>query len=242
MRLAVVFLLAACGVASAAPMAQIASPGGAEYEWTAVNEVDVAWSQGLNEDGGWALASQFAADYPFHAETADDFACSDGRPIVAIEWWGAYWNPGAPPYAASFIVRFYANDAGSRFPRPGELLHVQECTDYSEELIPEQAWWYRYYCELEEPFLQEEGVIYWVSVQAVYPWYEGGQWGWGECVPEDHFGSEAVRVFDAMGMDEWEPVSASDPYLERECAFVLYKDVINPVQPSSWTAIKGLYR
>ncbi len=242
MRLAVVILLAACSVASAAPMAQVASPEGAQYEWSPVTEVDVTWSQDLLEDGGWALASQLATDYPFSAETADDFLCSDWRPIVAVEWWGAYWNPGAPPYADRFIIRFYANDEGARFPRPGALLHVQDCTVYTEDLLPEQSWWYRYYCELDEPFPQEEGGTYWVSIQAVYPWYEGGQWGWGECVADDYFGGEGVQVFDAMGVDEWAPLSALDPYVERECAFVLYKDQISPVRDSSWSAIKGLYR
>ncbi len=242
MRLAVVFLLAACSVASAAPMAQVASPGGAQYEWSPALEVDVAWSQELMEDGGWALASQLAADYPFHAETADDFVSSDGRPVVAVEWWGAYWNPGAPPYAGDFIVRFYANDPGARFPVPGALLLEQECVDYTEELLPGQSWWYHYYCELDQPFLGETGCTYWVSIQAVYPWYEGGQWGWGECVADDQCGGEAVLIFDAMGVDEWEPLSASDPYLERGCAFVLYSDQMNPVASSSWSAIKGLFR
>lgn len=242
MRLAAILLIAACGTATAAPMTQVASPGGSACEWIAVSEVDVSWSQELMSDGGWALASQFASDYPFHALMADDFLCCDGRPLVAVEWWGAYWNPGAPPYAADFVIRFYENDAGSRFPRPGALLYQQECGAYSEELLPDQSWWYRYYCELPVPFAQEQGQTYWLSIQALYPWYEGGQWGWGECVPGDYWGAEAVQIFDVMGVPDWEPISSQDPYEHRECAFVLYKDVINPVRPSSWSMIKGMYR
>jgi len=242
MRLAIALLAAAASVAGAAPVAQVASTGDVLYEWTAVGEVDVAWDQQLQEDGGWVLASQLASDYPFYAEAADDFVCADGGAIVAVEWWGAYWNPGAPPHADGFVVRVYENDAGARFPVPGDVVFEQTCLTYTEELLADQSWWYRYYCELEPAFGPEEGVTYWLSVQALYPWYEGGQWGWGECVSEDYWGGEAVYVFDALGVTDWAPVSSSDPYEHRECAFVLYQNITSPVAESSWTCIKGLFR
>ncbi|MBD3348115.1 MAG: hypothetical protein GF400_02830 [Candidatus Eisenbacteria bacterium] len=242
MRLAILLVFVLAVAASAAPVAEVAAPAGAGCEWVAVKGIDVAWSQELLQDGGWAIASQLASDYPFYAEAADDFLCGDGRPVVAVEWWGAYWNPGAPPYADGFVVRFYANDTGGGLPKPGELLFEQTCFDFVEEVLPDQTWWYHYYCALDPPFEQAAGETYWLSVQAVYPWYEGGQWGWGECVSGDYWGGEAVYVFDALGIDEWAPVSSSDPYEHRECAFVLYKDEISPVEQASWTRIKGLFR
>ncbi len=242
MRLVILLLLITAGVAAAAPVAQVASPDGPNYEWAAANGVEVVWAQELKEDGGWALASQYAADYPFHAETADDFTCSNGRPVAAVEWWGAYWNPGAPPHADRFVVRFYENDPGSRFPRPGAMVYEEECLAFVEELLPDQSWWYHYYCELAAPFAQQSGQTYWLSIQAVYPWYEGGQWGWGECVAEDYWSGEAVYVFDALGVPDWSPISSSDPYEHRECAFVLYADQFSATEASSWSGIKAMFR
>ncbi|MFH1689827.1 MAG: hypothetical protein ABIE42_06260 [Candidatus Eisenbacteria bacterium] len=242
MRLAILLLLVWAGVAVAVPVNQVASPMMPKYEWQPMNGVMPVWTQELMDDGGWALASQYAADYPFYAETADDFSLSDGRPVVAVEWWGAYWNPGAPPYAANFVVRFYESDPGNKFAQPGALLYEHECAAYVEELLPEQTWWYRYYCDLAEPFAQVPGETYWVSIQAMYPWYEGGQWGWGECVAEDYWSDEAVYVFDALGVPAWAPISTSDPYVHRECAFVLYVDNFNPVEPASWSVVKAMFR
>lgn len=242
MKTAILLLFVVATVASATPVAQVNVPVEVPYEWTPVGEVDVAWSQGLQEDGGWALASQLASDYPFYAETADDFVCGDGSAVVAVEWWGAYWNPGAPPYATRFVIRFYANDAGARFPQPGQLVYEQTIDDYTEDVLPGEGLWYRYYCELDPPLAQQEGETYWISIQAVYSWYEGGQWGWGECVVADYWGGEAVHVFDSLGVTEWTPYSCVEPYEHRECAFVLYKDVFNPVADASWTRVKRLFR
>ena len=55
-------------------------------------------------------------------------------------------------------------------------------------------------------------------------------------------GAEAVFVFDAIGVPAWTPISASDPFEHRECAFVLYVDNFNPVEPASWSVVKALYR
>jgi hypothetical protein len=121
-------------------------------------------------------------------------------------------------------------------------LHEVECAAFVEELLPDQTWWYHYYAELPVYFEPVAGATYWLSIQALYPWYEGGQWGWGECLPDDYWGAEAVNVFDALGVTEWTPYSCDDPYEHRECAFALYAEEISATEDSSWGNIKAMYR
>ena len=64
----------------------------------------------------------------------------------------------------------------------------------------------------------------------------------GECLTEDNWGGEAVYIFDVLGITDWAPISSSDPYEHRECAFVLYVDAFNATEPSSWSVVKAMYR
>jgi hypothetical protein len=48
---------------------------------------DVIWSQ-LPIVGGTGYASQLAPDYPFYAESANDFVVLDNAAITHVHWWG----------------------------------------------------------------------------------------------------------------------------------------------------------
>jgi len=62
------------------------------------------WRQ--NPYAGNAIISSVSPDY-LDGESADDFYCADGDPIVHIEWWGWLSDP-IPDY---FMIRFYLDDS-----------------------------------------------------------------------------------------------------------------------------------
>ena len=210
------------------------SPG---LTWEPAKEGIVKWAQ-LPDPEGNALASQYAADYPFDARSADDFFCSDGTPIVEVEWWGDYWNPGEPPYAEYFVIRFYSDVPGPPYSHPGDLLYEEDCLVYTED--PDGTI-YHYTQELALPFEQEAGEICWISIQAVHLFFTGSQWGWIECLPDDYWNDEAVMVFPELGIPEWTPMTlATGEY--AELAFVLYGEVFNPVESETWSSVKAMFR
>jgi hypothetical protein len=205
--------------------------------WQPAKEAIVKWAQ-LPDSLGSHLASQYAADYPFDARAADDFQCVDGIPIVRVEWWGAYWNPGAPPLADYFVIRFYTSVPGPPFGHPGDVIYEQACLTYSEEAA---GGLYHYEQELAMPFEQEAGETYWISIQAVHLFFTGGQWGWQECLPEDYWNDEAVIVFPALGIPDWTTASlVIGEY--AELSFVLSGEVFNPVESTTWSSVKAMFR
>ena len=239
MRLAIVLaLLVAASVAWADPETHAVSGSGSPGPaWEPAKDVVVKWAQ-LPDLTGDFLASQYAADYPFDAKAADDFLCVDGVPIAAVEWWGDYWNPGEPPYADYFVIRFYSGLNGPPFGHPGELLYEQSCLVYSED--PEGDG-YHYLQELALPFEQEAGEVYWISIQAVHLFFTGGQWGWFECLSEDYWNDEAVMVFPQLGIPEWTTASlVVGEY--AELAFALYSELMNPVESTTWSSVKAMFR
>ncbi len=135
-----------------------------------------------------------------------DFQLEDARPIVAVEWWGAYWNGQDAVDSGGFWIRFYEG-VGS--------------TPLSQEYIPDTAnrtfygydeyygmGVYEYHADLLTPFQPEPGQTYWVSIQRDLQGVSGAWWGWqGSIDPWDPWGSCGMQAFDdggGMGHD-WEP-------------------------------------
>ncbi len=245
MRLAMVLVLVlATSVAWAVPTTEAVSPGGT-LEWQPAKEVEVKWTQ-LPDLDGYVLMSQDMYDQAIYAECADDFYCDDGSPIVGIEWWGAYWNYSVlPPYAEYFIIRFYDDVPAPPFSHPGNIVYEEPCYVYTEEPDPNE-FHFHYYQDLGMPFDQVEDTIYWVSIVAVYAWFYpdsggGGQWGWAECLPEYYWNDEMCFFSPYFGYYEWTP--ATEVYgVHREMAFVLYADVMNPVEATTWGQVKAMFR
>lgn len=239
MRLAITFVLVvaaatAWGGPEAHRVGDAPTPG---LSWCPAKEAVVKWAQ-LPDAGGGLLASQYAADYPFDARSADDFACVDGAPITRIEWWGDYWNPGEPPYADYFVIRFFADVPGPPFSHPGEVLYEEDCLVYSEDPDGDA---YHYAQDLPIEFEQQAGETYWISIQAVHAFFTGGQWGWLECLPEYYWNDEAVMVFPELGVPDWTRASlVTGEY--AELSFVLYGEVMNPVEAASWSSVKAMFR
>lgn len=239
MRLVIALALVAVATAAwAGPETHAVGDGGSSGPpWEPAKDAVVKWAQ-LPDLTGDILASQYAADYPFDAKAADDFQCVGGTPIAAIEWWGDYWNPGEPPYADYFVIRFYSNVDGPPFGHPGDLLYEEDCLVYSEESEGDA---YRYMQELAVPIDQVTGETYWISIQAVHLFFTGGQWGWFECLSDDYWNHEAVVVFPALGIPEWTAASlVIGEY--AELAFVLYGEPANPVENATWSSVKAMFR
>jgi len=238
-RLAIALALVAVATAAWGDL-ETHSVGGGNPQgpaWEPAKDALIKWSQ-LPDLEGNALASQLATDYPFDARAADDFECVDGTPIVGVEWWGDYWNPGEPPYADYFVIRFYSDVPGPPFSRPGDLLYEEDCLVYSEDPT---GGLYHYEQDLTLPFEQEAGEIYWISIQAVHLFFTGSQWGWLECLPEHYWNDEAVMVFPELGVPEWTTASlVLGEY--AELAFVLYGEVFSPVESTTWTSVKAMFR
>ena len=239
MRLAIALVLVLLAAAAWADLETHSTGGEAQpgFDWEPAKEAVLKWAQ-LPDLAGEFLASQYAADYPFDARSADDFYCEDGDPIIAIEWWGDYWNPGEPPYADYFVIRFYSDVPGPPYSRPGDLRYEEECLVYAED--PDGGG-YHYVQELAVPFEQEAGEIYWISIQAVHLFFAGGQWGWFECLADDYWNDEAVLVFPELGIPEWSPMTlVTGEY--HELAFVLYGQVFSPVEATTWSGVKAMFR
>ena len=236
MRLAIVLaVVMVASVAFAAPTA-VGPAGNGTGNFVYEGGRDIKWQQ-LPFVAANALASQYDYVYPFYAECSDDFECLDGDPITAVEWWGNYWNPGYPPYAEYFVIRFYDNIPAPPFSQPGNLLFEEYCYDYTEEYDATLGI-FHYYQELTTPFNQVQGEVYWVSFQAVLVFQP--QWGWCECDPQYYWGDEAVMDFALLGYPRWTTMtSATGTYYEL--SFVLH-GAPSPVEDSSWGNIKALYR
>jgi hypothetical protein len=187
---------------------------------------------------GNGLASQDDTCYPFFAQCADDFYCFDGSPIVAVEWWGVYWNPGPPPPPGYFFVIEFWSDDGEPYPEssPLQLLYQEPCYVFTED-YDEDYQQYHYTQYLEYPFFQEAGNKYWISIYAFFCYPP--QFGW--CIGEPPWGDPANFYSPFFGYPEWTP-SQYVWGVEYDMAFVLYGPSISPVEDSSWGNIKAMFR
>jgi hypothetical protein len=162
-RLLVLLIVAAC-VASAAAMAQASPVPGAE----------VKVSQPPDWVSPWAVAvesQQVVAGEPLTTldrMCADDWMCPDGRPITDIHWWGVYGGNAA---IASFRISIFSDvpegPTNGLPSHPGNLLYSEmfAFSNTHEEYTGSDV--FQYYVYLPKPFLQTEGTIYWLSVEAI---------------------------------------------------------------------------
>jgi hypothetical protein len=203
-------------------------------------DLEVKWVQTpVPYPYGNALSSQLDDVYPFFSQMADDFLCDESGPILAVEWWGTYWNPGPPPPPGFFFVIEFWTDNGLPYPdsHPETLIYQEPCYIFFEDYDPDYEQ-YHYFQYLENPFFQEEGMIYWVSIYAVFPYPP--QYGW--CVGEPQWWDCANFKSDFFGYPEW----TSSEIVWGICydmAFVLYGQYDpNPVEETSWGNIKAMFK
>ncbi len=182
---------------------------------------------------------------------ADDWLCTDSRPVVGIQWWGSYhnWVEKHPPpnFPNGFRFGIYTDvPAGvdSDYSHPGELVWefigqdtdpewvgfddiqgIESLFEY-EVLLPDSQWF------------QQEGddTIYWLGVAAIYvrgvP--DEQQWGWS--TRPFYFGDAAARsTFEAPF---WEPNLSFDEVWDQ--AFALTTPVSEPQYLGAVVIFSGL--
>jgi hypothetical protein len=230
-------IMLAAGTAAAAP--RLVTPGslgnqGGEPEWEPAKEVVVKWTQ-LPEIGGVGITSERIAAIGLESESADDFLCDNGAPIVAVEWWGVDWTGEAIDY---FIIRFYGDVPGPPFSHPGDLLYEEECHAFTSEQVVGQPDQYYYYADLPSAFDQDGGNIYWISIQAVHA---DDQWFWLECDASYYWNDEGVIRSEYFGIPDWVTV-AQAAGTARQFSFVLYADVMSPAESTTWGSVKAMFR
>jgi hypothetical protein len=127
---------------------------------------------------------------------ADDWQCLDPRPVTDVHFWGSYigWeknNPKpalTPPGVAAFKIRIYKDipvGPDNSYSHPGELLYEEEIQTFKEEYVDSiphsnKTFEHKFYYSLDlpEPFEQQEGTIYWISIAAIMPADSQYPWGW----------------------------------------------------------------
>jgi len=146
------------------------------YKWSQLPDMTVAGTDVYNM---------------FPVNIADDWMCLDGLPITDIHWWGSYTGfdqdlsvpVNAPLHPDFFIIAQYADVAVDDpsniygYSHPGLLLNFnlvykgQYTVNYFGSVdkgggIYEHVYQFNYI--FDQPWLQEQGSIYWLDMSAVY--------------------------------------------------------------------------
>src|SRR5262249_7424813 len=118
---------------------------------------------------------------------ADDFR-SDGRPILAVRWWGSYLQGATPGFEDGYVLSFFSDfqPTGNGFSRPTNLLasYIAPRTALRISRTPYVGWdsncIYQYEVDLRdtcldhavtnlatpEAFLEQSGATYWLAITA----------------------------------------------------------------------------
>lgn len=235
----VICILAAACAAWSSPIWVSGSGISSDSQYVPVDDGrEIKWEQ--LPHNSVAFVSQLTESIQLDVETADDFLCNDPDPIRAIEWWGYYsWDEN--PTVEYFIVRFYAPDVAAPA-YPGVLLYEQPVMTFTKEQVLDPAWIYfwRYTCSLPVPFGQTPGETYWLCIQQVTD-YELPNWYWMTCAVDDWWGYESTMRGEYVGYPDWTQSTEFWGFPEH-MAFVLYDEIVSPVEETSWGSIKAMFR
>jgi len=123
----------------------------------------IKWDQ-LNPLDSYAGASWIDYDNPSDAQTADDFMCNQTGWITDIHFAG--WSYYGETWIDKFRVSFWTDvPQGSDASHPGTKLWEHDFDTWNTTgTLP-----YYYEIDIPEPywFLQQQGNIYWISIQGV---------------------------------------------------------------------------
>jgi hypothetical protein len=192
----------------------------------------IGWEQLPN--GASGFSSQVDVCYPFTSCTADDFT-GDGGPVVGVGWWGVYWNGGvvAPD---GFDVSIWADAGGmpAGNPESGGALFYETHADYHETFSgPTEA---DYCTDFVNGLFVEDGVTYWLGIEAVFCFPP--QWGWSTGTGD---GVDVWFGFPLLGYPYWTP-GVNVFGFTSDMAFLLFDGIGTPTKDTTWSTIKNLYR
>lgn len=192
-----------------------------EVEDYAVRIEEVKWAQPpeLNPESpypacywGWDEQSI----YGVKPIVADDWPCTDDRPVTDIHWWGSYgeWRDEVPPASApdSFHIGIWTDvpsGGGAAFSHPGQMIWQYVVTramlgeryagcDFHPAMMQGPDSCFEYHLSLPEEawFHQQPGEnkVYWLSIAALYKEVPANyRWGWK--TRPHYFNDDAVRIF-----------------------------------------------
>jgi len=170
----------------------------------------------LPDPFGWDVDATYVESVWPQNCLADDWMCSESGPVTDIHFWGSWLNDQVGTIVA-FSIAIAADipaDPPSFHSRPG--ITLWERTLYPDDWVVAGPWegpqgWYdpgegfyvpenhflywQYNIEdIENPFIQEEGTIYWLSISAIVA-LDSPQprWGWKSSLI--HWNDDAVHGF-----------------------------------------------
>lgn len=149
----------------------------------------IVYDNGAWDGTGNLASSQYAPNYPFDSQTADDFWLprnpgNDFTPtaITDVHWTGGYYN-GNPGGAAGFNILFYNDAGGMPTGGPGD----PSPTAFAQFFIPLGATnetptaapgLFTYDVELPASVVVQKETTYWIAIQQVNDFPP--QWGWAQ--------------------------------------------------------------
>jgi len=205
---------------------------------------------------GWDVYSCRSGSLDEMIQVADDWKCSETGLVKNIRFWGS-WKDDNVGQISGFNVEVYSNNLTGGYSHPDVLLWESFIDDYTSQEIQTpvpQGWYnpftdshedynhnahYRYdITDIEEPFYQEEGIIYWLSV---WPLIDGHEvWGWKSS--EDHWSADAcwsVHLPQTPAVD-WQELYEPTTFVQSlDLAFIIHGGGGEvPCQCGEWDDVK----
>jgi len=202
----------------------------------------------------WGWDELTIYDYPAWI-VADDWLCTDDRPITEIHWWGSYWNwseqtprSGGPVSFHIGIWKDVPASANVAWSHPGEMIwewvvaraDVKErwvgC-DYHPDHGTESCFRYEFTIPESEWFYQEPGpTIYWISISGIYDFANNLPEIWGWKTRKHFFNDDAVRIIVPYDPTVGSVFSDGEPIVDNagdswDMAFALFTTG-GPVTPT----------
>ena len=204
--------------------------------------IPAKWSQPIGRGTGAAVTGRDRiSDHTGNAIMADDFV-SDGRPIVAVRWWGSFAGEGptsgAPrpdgpsgPFDISFHRATGAHPASLPI-SPTLELHSGLFAWQTIEGDDGNDYVYRYFAVLPTPFPESAGSEYFIDIDRPTLTSTGENWGWHDAREPHPILSPAATAPGGSGHDG--PYSTFFP--QTELAFeLLATDPLSPLSAASFS-------
>ena len=183
----------------------------------------------LPDPFGWDVDATYVESIWPQNCLADDWMCSESGPVTDIHFWGSWLGDNIGTITA-FVIAIHADIPADPpsipYSRPG--LTLWERTFYPDDwvvagplegpqgwydpgegfYVPENHFLYWQYNieHIEDPFIQEEGTIYWLSISAIVA-IDSPQPRWGWKSSTDHWNDDAVHGlwYELDWVDLYEP-------------------------------------
>jgi len=141
----------------------------------------IKWSQPITDvnSDGFIDGVLVSSDHTVVGVKADDFT-SDGRPIVAVRWWGGYISEGTPRangFTGPFDISFHLSAGAHPNSLPVDpylALYTVSAQEVFVGINSVGNFVYRYDAYLPAPFYETAGVEYFIDIDKP----TGETWGW----------------------------------------------------------------